>query len=198
MLYRKRRKVTPRVAQTASLLVLILPVLLARPVSAQTGGPFDLSWSTIDGGGITYSSGGDFTVGGTIGQPDAGVLSNGAFSVSGGFWFGGAGETSAVDPVLPETAPLALRLLGHSPNPFRQVTTIRYELPVDGTHVRIQVFDPSGREIAVLLDEVRDAGRHAAVWSGQDSRGRSVASGVYFYRFNAGSQSQVRKMVLIE
>jgi len=54
---------------------------------AQSGGQFDLSWSTIDGGGGT-SSGGQFMVNGTIGQPDAGTLTGGSFRVEGGFWSG--------------------------------------------------------------------------------------------------------------
>ena len=52
---------------------------------AQSGGPFDLSWSTIDGGGGT-SSGGRFALTGTIGQPDAGTLTGGNFKLEGGFW----------------------------------------------------------------------------------------------------------------
>jgi hypothetical protein len=57
------------------------------PVRAQSGGQFDLSWSTIDGGGGS-SSGGQFTVCGTIGQPDAGKLTGGGFELEGGFWTG--------------------------------------------------------------------------------------------------------------
>jgi hypothetical protein len=48
---------------------------------------FDLSWYTIDGGGGT-SSGGGFTLSGTIGQPDAGSMSNAQFEIAGGFWTG--------------------------------------------------------------------------------------------------------------
>ncbi len=48
---------------------------------------FDLSWFTIDGGGEMFSTGGDFELRGTIGQPDAGVLSGAEFELSGGFWF---------------------------------------------------------------------------------------------------------------
>src|SRR5262245_32731291 len=51
---------------------------------------YDLSWRTIDGGGAMFSTGGSFTLGGTIGQPDAGRVSGGAFSLSGGFWFAGS------------------------------------------------------------------------------------------------------------
>ena len=50
--------------------------------------PYDLSWYTIDGGGGT-STGGSFSLSGTIGQPDAGVpLTGGAFTLTGGFWAG--------------------------------------------------------------------------------------------------------------
>ncbi len=46
---------------------------------------FELTWHTIDGGGVT-STGGDFKVSGTIGQPDAGLMVGGGFELSGGFW----------------------------------------------------------------------------------------------------------------
>ena len=50
-------------------------------------GVFDLSWYTVDGGGATFSTGGGFTLGGTIGQPDAGaVMTGGQFTLAGGFW----------------------------------------------------------------------------------------------------------------
>jgi hypothetical protein len=56
--------------------------------TAQSGGGYDLSWWTIDGGGITFATGGAFNLGGTAGQPDASnALTGGAFSLTGGFWF---------------------------------------------------------------------------------------------------------------
>ena len=50
---------------------------------------FEISRSTIDGGGVMRSTGGDFELSGTIGQPDAGIMlsSDGEFQLSGGFWF---------------------------------------------------------------------------------------------------------------
>ena len=59
-----------------------LVVSTAISARAQT---FDLSWVSIDGGGGT-SSGGAYSVSGTIGQPDAGVLSGGNYTLVGGFW----------------------------------------------------------------------------------------------------------------
>lgn len=63
---------------------------------AQVGDGYDLSWNTIDGGGGT-SSGGSFSLSGTAGQFDAGVLTGGTYTLIGGFW-GGAGVAVACPP----------------------------------------------------------------------------------------------------
>jgi hypothetical protein len=57
-------------------------------VQAQSGGGYDLSWSTIDGGGGT-STGGNYSLSGTIGQADAGTMTGGDYELTGGFWGGG-------------------------------------------------------------------------------------------------------------
>lgn len=57
----------------------------ARSASAQSGGGYDLTWNSIDGGGST-SAGGTYSLSGTIGQPDAGTMSGGAYALNGGFW----------------------------------------------------------------------------------------------------------------
>src|SRR6185436_15120868 len=71
-----------------SRITLVLLISLATlPLSAfaQSGGPFTLNWFTIDGGGGT-STGGVYSLSGTIGQPDAGRLTGGAYTLEGGFW----------------------------------------------------------------------------------------------------------------
>ena len=69
---------------------MILLAVLAVISSAlgQTGGDYEISWSTIDGGG-GRSTGGDFALIGTIGQPDAAEMAGGDYELSGGFWPGG-------------------------------------------------------------------------------------------------------------
>jgi hypothetical protein len=71
--------------------ILFLAALLFLPalVLAQSGGGYDLTWNTIDGGGYTWSVGSGYTLGGTIGQADAGVLTGGGYTLGGGFWRGG-------------------------------------------------------------------------------------------------------------
>ena len=57
-------------------------------LAANLGGEeFDLSWNTIDGGGEMFTTGGDFELSATIGQPDAGAMTGGDFELTSGFWF---------------------------------------------------------------------------------------------------------------
>jgi hypothetical protein len=69
-------------------IVLLAGVLaMATTAGAQTGGGYDLTWSTIDGGGGT-STGGSYSLSGTVGQPDAGSMGGGSYTLGGGFWTG--------------------------------------------------------------------------------------------------------------
>lgn len=90
------RKRTMFLALLALLLVLshalsqvevVTNIALASTSAALSAG-YDLSWWTVDGGGHTLST--DYTLGGTVGQPDAGVLSGGDYTLGGGFWGGAA------------------------------------------------------------------------------------------------------------
>jgi len=85
-----KAKGLPGAPQFRRWLVACLVLLAAVPVLAQSGGGYDLSWSTVDGGGGAFSTGGVYSLGGTAGQPDAGFLTGGVYTLGGGFWGGGA------------------------------------------------------------------------------------------------------------
>jgi hypothetical protein len=75
-----------------ALALLVAAILGASAALAQTGGGYDLTWSTIDAGGGS-SAGGGYQLSGTLGQPEAGAtLSGGSYSLWGGFW--GAASSS--------------------------------------------------------------------------------------------------------
>ena len=74
--------------KTQIILFIILSGVFVSTSLAQTGGPYALEWSTIDGGG-GQSSGGQYTLTGTIGQPDAAYSDGGNYELLGGFWSGG-------------------------------------------------------------------------------------------------------------
>jgi hypothetical protein len=91
---------------------------------------------------------------------------------------------------IPGTFPAALSLQQNFPNPFNPTTSIRYEVPT-ATHISLKVFDLLGRQIAVLVDELKAPGSHQVVFDGE-----GVASGVYFYRLVGGPKSLTGKMIL--
>ncbi|MCH7549318.1 MAG: T9SS type A sorting domain-containing protein, partial [Candidatus Krumholzibacteriota bacterium] len=83
------------------------------------------------------------------------------------------------------------------PNPFNPSTVIRYDLAV-ASQVELRIYDVTGALVKVLESARRPAGRYEVVWGGRNERGRSVASGVYFYRLKAGQFTQTRKMILLK
>jgi hypothetical protein len=89
---KKAEQGVSRLRQMSWLLLGACSVVLvvAVPIAiAQTGTEYDLSWWTVDGGGVTLSSGEGYRLSGTAGQPDAGVLVGGGYTLGGGFWRGG-------------------------------------------------------------------------------------------------------------
>jgi hypothetical protein len=80
---------------------LALALAIVSTVRAQSGGGFDLSWSTVDGGGGA-SEDSALRVRGTSGQPDVGVVAGGGYTLEGGFW-GGAVVEKDVRVYLPLT-----------------------------------------------------------------------------------------------
>ena len=87
-------------------------------------------------------------------------------------------------------------ILAHNyPNPFNPITTIRYAIP-QAERVTLRVYNILGQQVATLLDARQEAGFYTVRWDGKDTRGRGVASGVYFYRMVAGKFVHAEKMLL--
>lgn len=78
---------------------------MAPGALAQVGEGFDLTWSTIENGGYTFSEGNGYALGGTIGQLDASTVSGGNYTLSGGFWKGGAVGYSIYLPLMLKNYP---------------------------------------------------------------------------------------------
>jgi hypothetical protein len=87
-------------------LAVIGVLALAAAALAQSAGPYDLRWNTVDGGGGA-SAGGSYTLSGSAGQPDAGAMSAGAYTLAGGFWPGArhAAVTRVYLPLVVRNAP---------------------------------------------------------------------------------------------
>ncbi len=96
-----------------------------------------------------------------------------------------------------EELPQSYATYRNFPNPFNPSTTIRFDLP-EAQHVRLAVYDTQGRRVISLVDETLAAGYHSATWNGRNSQGATMASGIYFYRIEAGPLSRTERMVLLK
>jgi endoglucanase len=95
--------------------------------------------------------------------------------------------SSAENKILPST----FELDQNFPNPFNPSTTIRYHVPLK-SFVTLTLYDLLGREIAVLVNQVIEAGSQEIYFNGTN-----LPTGVYFYRLTAGSYTSVKKMILV-
>jgi len=83
------------------------------------------------------------------------------------------------------------------PNPFNPQTTISFSVAND-TPVTIDVYNIRGQRVKSLVNDSFSAGSHQIVWTGIDNNGRTVSSGVYFYRMQAGSFVETRRMIMLK
>jgi PKD repeat protein len=90
-----------------------------------------------------------------------------------------------------EEMPAAFELAQNYPNPFNPSTTIAFSLPHAGL-ATLKVFDLAGNEVATLAHAKLAPGRHLIQWNAG-----GVESGIYFYRLQAGTLVQTRKLVLL-
>ncbi len=91
-----------------------------------------------------------------------------------------------------ESIPAQFTLYQNYPNPFNPSTTIKYSIP-KASLVSLKVYDILGREVASLVNEEKPAGNYKAVFNAS-----SFASGVYFYRIQAGSFIAIKKLLLLK
>lgn len=90
-----------------------------------------------------------------------------------------------------EILPSEFSLCQNYPNPFNPSTTISYNL-ASGSNVILKVYDILGREVAMLVNEYKQAGKYEVEFNAS-----SLASGVYFYQIKTGDKTDIKKMVLL-
>ena len=103
-----------------------------------------------------------------------------------------AGNGEGAAPVTANGLPKAYALDQNTPNPFNPTTQIRFALPAE-SHVSLTIYNVAGERVATLIDDTAPAGFHTVQLDAAN-----LASGVYFYRLNAGNFSQTKKMVLLK
>jgi hypothetical protein len=99
--------------------------------------------------------------------------------------------TSVEEPLADRRLPENFSLNQNYPNPFNPTTTIAFHLP-SSSFVTLKVFNSAGREVASLFDRQLPAGNHRTEWNAS-----GVPSGIYYYRIQAETYSETKKLVLM-
>jgi hypothetical protein len=95
-----------------------------------------------------------------------------------------------------EMKPTVFMLRPNVPNPFVGTTMLRFDLPRD-VHVSLSIYDVQGRLVKSLIDQGLTPGRYSIGLDGRDTNGDRVASGVYYYRIDAGRWNDTQRMVVV-
>ena len=127
-----------------------------------------------------------------------------SFAISGSYLFAGTVGSGVWKRPLTEMVtgiedkknnlPVSFSLYQNYPNPFNPTTTIKYGIP-KSEFVTIKVYDELGREISTLVNEEKSAGSYSIKYGIGNNR---IASGIYFYRMQAGSFSETKKLILMK
>lgn len=177
-------------------LTLALALMLTGATAAWSQ-PFAVPRWTVDGGGMGFAQLGPLIVGGSIGQPDAGLLAVRVMSLGGGFWLANGAAPVDVPVVPPAAGGVRDAIHRASPNPFAGATRVSFSLSAPG-HVEAGVFDVRGALVRTLESGPLAAGAHVIAWDARDEAGSPVRPGVYLLRVRIPALRDVQKLVILK
>jgi len=96
-----------------------------------------------------------------------------------------------------EIVPTSVPIMYNYPNPFNPTTTITYSL-IEDSYVELSIYNLKGQKILTLVNTLQESGIHKSIWNGLDDDGKSISSGIYLYKLNAGNYSSTKKMILLK
>jgi len=118
-----------------------------------------------------------------------------------GYWTDHSNITSVIlgslDTYSQKVFPVNYALYQNYPNPFNPVTTLRYDLPIEGL-VNISVYDILGNVVNNLVNTSQSIGYKSLIWNGTNNQGQPVSAGVYLYSIETGKFRQTKKMILLK
>ncbi len=169
-----------------ALVALVSVVILPGISSAQ----YSIPYSVLGNGGGEASDS-SYNVNGTVGQPAIGAVSDSSYTNGVGFWYLQNYLLTGIQSK-PDKVPTNFQLYQNYPNPFNPSTIISYQL-AKKSQVTLTIYDILGRRVATLVNQNENAGSYDVRFDGS-----ALASGVYFYRLEAGSYSQIKKLMLLK
>jgi hypothetical protein len=142
--------------------------------------------------GGTTPSGGSYALRGGVGQPFIAPSTGGTHQLQSGFFALPGAPSTGIDET--PAAPVSTRLLHSAPNPFQSRTEIVFELAASQP-ASLEIFDITGARVRTLASGRFEAGRHQIAWDGRRDGGGLAPAGVYWVRFESGTQHAQRRLV---
>ncbi len=99
--------------------------------------------------------------------------------------------------LIQELLPKVTTIYQNYPNPFNPTTTINYQLP-ENCKVELTVYNLKGQKVKTLVKDNLESGNHTVLWNGRDDKGKSVSSGIYFYKLKTDNHEETKKMILMK
>ncbi|MBM3331865.1 T9SS type A sorting domain-containing protein [candidate division WOR-3 bacterium] len=161
-------------------------------VAFATAQNYKCDWNVVGMGGGEMT--GNYKCGSTVGQTAAGPITGANYWALIGFWQP-EGATGVREAQWSSGQAFKTRLYRPFPTPAARSVTIRYTLDAE-RQTLLQVHDLTGRAVRTLCASSMKRGAYSVTWNGRDDRGRSIATGVYFVRLNAGDYRATEKVVL--
>ncbi|MCF7911932.1 MAG: T9SS type A sorting domain-containing protein [Candidatus Cloacimonetes bacterium] len=100
------------------------------------------------------------------------------------------------NPNEPDDVPQQIILYNCYPNPFNPVTNISFSIP-EVSDVNINIYNIKGQRVKIITDRIYNRGTHTVVWYGVNESGKTVSSGVYFYKLSVNGKSRFMKKCIL-
>ena len=102
--------------------------------------------------------------------------------------------TQSINDIFDNTKQIEAR---NYPNPFNPTTTIDFSIQLD-SEVELTIYNIKGQKVKQLVSDQLSVGQHTVIWNGTDNNGKSVSSGIYFYKLKTGNYEKTKRMVLLK
>ncbi len=96
-----------------------------------------------------------------------------------------------------ENSVAVIELHGNHPNPFNPETNISFSIPEE-QKIQLSIYNLKGQKVKELINGQFVSGKHSIVWNGKDDNGKSVGSGMYFYKLKTNGKQISKKMLLLK
>lgn len=171
--------------------------IIAVGISTANAQSFHLDWLCTGSGGSSQLHSAGYNAMITCGQPVAGDCESAGFKLFLGFWQPLLAHAVDAELIGSETLPTAFELKQNYPNPFNPSTTITFAIQ-RSDWIRLSVHNCLGQLVTNLANQYLGPGNYHVTWDGLDNTGNAVASGIYFYKLQAGNMLETKKMLLLK